>query len=338
MSYRPVAYDNNIISTRVRLARNIAGEPFLVRHKKKADDVIKLVTSAAGRAESFSLYYLAPMSKLRREALKERYLISSSLIENAAYSAVLVNKDESVSVMIHEEDVIREQCFMRGLRLGEAYKRLDRLDDELAKNISFAFDNKLGYLTACPTNVGTGLRASVMLFLPALSESGKIKEVISEVERLGLTVRGVYGEGSGAEGYMYQISNEITLGVSEDEVVAGVEDSVLRVCEAERITMKTFYSPKLLATENECRRALGILENSVLLSYGEFLGFVSRVKLGISLGFFEFSNPEAVDDLIFAARPANLSERYKKEMSAQERDYYRADFVKNSIKKIRGND
>jgi len=338
MSYCPDVYDNNIILTRVRLARNVRGEPFSVKNKRKADAIVKTVFSAASRAERFNLFYLAPMSKVKREALKERHLVSKNLIENSEFSAVLLNAAGNVSVMIHEEDVLREQCFMRGLGISEAYKRLDRLDDELQKNVDFAFDKKLGYLTACPTNVGTGMRASVMMFLPALTESGKIAEIIKEVGRLGLTVRGAYGEGSGAEGFTYQISNEVTLGVSEAQIVAEVEEAVLRVCEAERITMQSYYSQNLLTTENKCRRALGVLENSVLLGYDEFLEYISQVRLGVSLGFFEFENPEAIDDLIITARPANLCERYEKEMSATERDYYRADFVKNSIKKIRGND
>lgn len=338
MNYRPELTDNNIVLSRVRLARNIKGRPFYVSDKKTAAQIVKDVTKAAARAEKFSLYYLSMMNAAEREALKEKHLVSSALIENAAFSAVLINGDESVSVMIHEEDVLREQCFMRGLTLNEAYKRLDRLDDELSKNIDFAFDGRWGYLTACPTNVGTGLRASVMLFLPALTESGKIREVAREVERLGLTVRGAYGEGSRAEGNLYQVSNEVTLGVSEREVISGVEEAVLRVCECEREMSKAFYAENMLETENKCRRALGILENSVLLSYGEFLEYISHVKLGVSLGFFDFENPQAIDDLTITARPANLCVRYGRQLSEQERDYYRADFVKNSIAKIRGND
>lgn len=335
--YEPKLTDNNIVLTRIRLARNIKGEKFFIEDRQKCAEVIKRVTSAAARAERFNLTYMSMADEITREALKEKHLVSQSLIDNAARSAVLINPDESVSVMIHEEDVLREQCFMRGFSLWEAYKRLDRLDDELQKSIDFAYDNKLGYLTACPTNVGTGLRASVMLFLPALTESGKIGEVIEEIERLGLTVRGVYGEGSRAEGYMYQVSNEVTLGVSESEIISGVEDAVLRVCEAERLTVKSFYSKKLLETENRCARAFGALEHSVLLGYNEFLEFIANVKLGVTLGFFEFDNPQAIDDLIVTVRPANLLLKYNREMSSQERDYYRAEFVRESLKKIRGN-
>lgn len=336
MDYRPELSDNNIVLTRVRLARNLKGVPFSVKDKRQASEIVKSAAKAAAREDDFRLYYLFLMPPGRREALKEKHLVSAALVDNAEYAAVLINADESLSVMIHEEDVLREQCFMRGFTLTECYKRLDRLDDELSKSMEFAFDERLGYLTACPTNLGTGLRASVMLFLPALTESGRLKEVAAEIEKLGLTVRGAYGEGSKAEGNLYQISNEVTLGVSEREIISGVEDAVLRVCKCERDTMETFYAPIMLETENKCRRALGILENSVLLGYGEYLGYVSSVKLGISLGFFRFENPQAIDDMTITARPANLCVRYGKEMSEQERDYYRADFVRHSLKKIRG--
>lgn len=338
MDYRPDISDNNIVLTRVRLARNIKGYPFFITDRKDAGEIVKSVARAARRIEDFRLYYLSMMDPRRRDALKERHLVSAALIENAAMSAVLINKDESLSVMIHEEDVLREQCFMRGFALTECYKRLDRLDDELSKSMEFAFDKKLGYLTACPTNVGTGLRASVMLFLPALTESGRLKEVVEEIDRLGLTVRGAYGEGSKAEGQLYQISNEVTLGVSEREIVAGVEEAVLSVCECERETRESYYAPIMLSTENKCRRALAVLENSVLLGYSEYLEYVSSVKLGLSLGFFRFENPQALDDLTITSRPANLCERCGKELSGQRLDGYRAEFVRNSLKKIRGND
>lgn len=336
-NYRPDVDDNNIVLTRIRLARNVRGLPFYISDRKTAEDVVKNVARAARRAGEFDLYHLSMMKPIRREALKERHLVSSALIRNAAHSAVLVSEDESLSVMIHEEDVLREQCFMRGLALSEGYKRLDMLDDELSKTIDFAFDEKLGYLTACPTNTGTGMRASVMLFLPALTESGKLKAVVGEIEKEGLTVRGAYGEGSKAEGNLYQVSNEVTLGVSEREIVSKVEKGVLCMCAWENATRESYYKPILLSTENECRRALAVLENSVLLGYGEYLNYISGVKLGISLGFFRFENPQAIDDLTIAVRPAILAEREGRTLGEEERDRCRAEFVKRSLVKIKGN-
>ena len=171
-------YAGTIIMSRVRLARNLRGFPFKIKDPAQAKDIAKKVNRALVKADTFNLYFTANLSDMKLEAMKERHLISENLIQNRACGAALINQDESISVMVNEEDVIREQCFMKGLSLMEAYKRLDKIDDELGKNLNLAFDPEFGYLTACPTNLGTGLRASVMLFLPALTESGKIAELI----------------------------------------------------------------------------------------------------------------------------------------------------------------
>ena len=335
-TYNPERYDNNIILTRVRLARNVAGVPFIVKDKKVSKEIIKSVYLAVNKVEKFDLFYLKDFSPLRREALKERHLISNYLMNNSEHSAVLLNKDESLSVMIHEEDVLRSQCFMRCFSPYEAYKRLSRLDDEIAKKLNYAYDNKLGYLTSCPTNVGTGLRASVMLFLPALTETGKIKQVIEKVEYLGLTVRGVYGEGSKADGFTYQISNEVTLGVTEEEIISKVSEAVLTVCEAERQTLERYFSVSNANIRKVCFEAMDSFETAKSLSYETFIDYISRVRLGVSLGLFSFKNPEAIDDLIITARPANLCEYFGKNLSPEERDVSRGYLVRNSLKIIKG--
>ena len=207
----PDIFKGNIVMSRVRLARNLKNYPFKVENPALAKDLVKKVYRALVKSDTFNLYFMSNMSDVKLEAMKERHLISQNLIDNRSCGAALINQDESVSIMVNEEDVIREQCFMKGLRLNEAYKRLDKIDDDLEKNLELAFDSKLGYLTACPTNLGTGLRASVMLFLPALTVSGKISALIKEANKLGLTVRGLYGEGSEAEGYMYQMLTLIIL-------------------------------------------------------------------------------------------------------------------------------
>jgi protein arginine kinase len=206
----------NIVMTRVRLARNLRDYPFRV-DPKTAKEIVKKVNRALLKCDTFNLYFTANLDDLTLEAMKEKMLISEALIENRECGAALISADKSVSVMINEEDIIREQCFMKGLRLSEAYRKILKIDTELSKNLDIAFDKRFGYLTACPTNLGTGLRASVLLFLPALTESGKIKALLKEVEKIGLTVRGAYGEGSVGEGFMYQISNEVTLGVLDGE-------------------------------------------------------------------------------------------------------------------------
>lgn len=330
----PDLYSGNIIMSRVRLARNLRDMPFTL-DPVSAREVVKKVNRALVKTDTFNLYYVSNLDDVTLEAMKERHLISSNLIENRECGAALVNTDESLSIMINEEDVIREQCFMKGLRISEAYKRLDGIDDELAKNLDIAFDEDFGYLTACPTNLGTGMRASVMLFLPALTESGRIKSLIGEVAELGLTFRGLYGEGSGAEGCMYQLSNEITLGISEYDIIKSVEETVLSVCKLEREAEEKLYVKKELVTMDRAKKAYGILTNSVLLSYGEFLSLVARVKLGAILGMINISDVEAIDDLIVSVRPASLCRQYGRPLSDTDRDLFRAEVVGKKLLKLK---
>lgn len=330
----PDLFVGSIVTSRVRLARNLRGIPFSVKEPKLAREIVTKVNRALVKCDTFNLYFLSNINSLTLEAMKERHLISQNLIDNKVVSAALINKDESISVMVHEEDVIREQCFMKGLRLSEAYGKLSHIDDELSKNLDIAFDKEFGYLTACPTNLGTGLRASVMMFLPALTESGKIGALIEEVSELGLTVRGVYGEGSNAEGYMYQISNEVTLGVSEYDILSEVQKTVEQICKAERDELERLYVKKELATMDKTHKAYGILTNAVLLSYSEFLTHFAQVKLGAMLGLIGINDIDKLDDLLFAVRPANLCEQYGKKLSSIDRDLYRAEFVSRKLKKL----
>ena len=331
----PDSYRGNVVTSRIRLARNVEGYPFKIRNEKLAHEIVKKVNRALVKCDTFNLYYMANLKGLELEAMKERNVISPNLIANRQCGAALVNQDESVSVMLCEEDVIREQCFEKGFHLTDAYKRLDRIDDELSKNLDVAFDKNFGYLTACPTNVGTGMRASVMMFLPALTESGKLGELIDEVEKLGLTVRGVYGEGSDAEGYMYQISNQITLGYSEYDIINAVETTVVSICEAERAESEVLYKgSQELRTADRAMKAYGILSNAVLLSYDEFLKHISSIKIGVMAGQIETESIESIDDLIFRVRPANLCYEYGKALSATDRALYRAKVVGQKIKKL----
>ncbi len=330
----PSIISGNIIKTRVRLARNLAGYPFKIDDVDLARSIIKKVNRAVVKCDTFSLKYASNLSDIKLEALKERHIISQNLIDNRDCGAALINEDESICIMVNEEDVIREQCFMKGLRLKEAYERLDKIDDELAKNLNIAFDKKFGYLTACATNLGTGLRASVMLFLPALTQSKKISALCSEVSRLGLTVRGVYGEGSDAEGCIYQISNEVTLGISEQEILRRVEDTVTEVCIAERDEMEKLFSRNKILTMDRAKKSFGILTNAVVLSYGEFLSHIANVKLGAMLGIIDIESLEKIDDLIVEVRPANVCEKYGKVLSSVDRDLYRAELVRAKLTKL----
>lgn len=336
MEFSPDIYLGNIIKSRVRLARNLEGYPFKIKNPDTAREIVKKVNRALVKCGTFNLFFTSNLTDIKLEAMKERHLISSELIENRDCGAALITPDETISVMVCEEDVIREQCFMKGLRLDEAYDKLNRIDDELSKNLDIAYSEKFGYLTACTTNLGTGLRASVMMFLPALTVSGKIGELVKTVERLGLTVRGLYGEGSSAEGYVYQISNEITLGVSEYDVIKEVRSAAERICQAEReISERVFGGKNELKTMDKARKAYGVLTNAVMLSYGEFLNLIAEVKLGAMLGMVNIADIAKIDDLIISVRPANLCEEYGKRLSATDRDLFRAEVVGKTLSKLK---
>ncbi len=328
--------NGTVIMSRIRLARNLVGYPFRIPNSEIAREVVKGVNRALIKCDTFNLYYMSNFSSYQLEAMKERHLISQNLIDNKDSGAVLINTDETLSIMINEEDIIREQCFTKGLNLQECYKRLDRIDDELSKNLDIAFDKRLGYLTACPTNLGTGLRASVMMFLPSLTESGIIEDLVKEVSRLGLTVRGLYGEGSKAEGYMYQISNEVTLGVTEVDLLKTVEETVYRIATAERDQAERIFKKHKLEIMDEAKKSFGVLTNCVLLSYSEFLSRISDVKFGAILGVVDIEDIDALDDLIISVRPANLCVKQGKLLSAVDRDLVRAEIVSNKLMKLRG--
>ena len=327
-------YKGNIVTTRVRLARNFRDYPFKINEPELAHETAKEVSVALYNRDRFTLYYLSELSELKKEAMKERHLISQNLIDNSACGAALVNEDESLSLMINEEDIIREQCFMRGFCLKDAYERLSVIDDEINNNFDVAFDDEFGYLTACPTNAGTGLRASVMLFLPALTYGGKIASSLREFSERGLTVRGLYGEGSKAEGCVYQISNEITLGLSEYEILELVENAVITICKAERAEAERLFGSAELTVMDRAKKSYGILTNAVLLSYDEFITELARVKLGAMMGFIDIRDLPRLDDLAVSVRPANLSLAYGKRLNETERDLYRAETVRKVLSEL----
>ncbi|MBQ9514369.1 MAG: ATP--guanido phosphotransferase [Clostridia bacterium] len=335
--FLPELTKGTIIMSRVRLARNVNSLPFCIEDENSAKEVVKKVYRALSPVDTFNLYYVNNLTDTQLESMKESHLISQNLIDNKKTGAALINGDKSISIMINEEDVIREQCFMRGLKLEEAYQKLQKTDDAITRNIDIAFDEEYGYLTNCISNMGTGLRASVMMFLPALSQSGQIASLMEEMKEIGLTVRGVYGEGSKAEGYIYQISNEITLGVSEEEIIETVESAVIRICDAEQDYSRRIFSKHEIEVLDRAKKSYGILTNAVLLSYSEFLDNVANIKVGAILGLFDLSDIDGLDDLIVKVRAANLCEHFGKNLSAFDRDLYRAELVGEILTKLKEN-
>ncbi len=328
---------STVMSTRIRLARNLEGYPFPshLKSDKQAKEIIRLASSGLSRLEEFRLHYMDGISEDEAQSLIENHLISPALLNNRRRSAVLINHEESISVMINEEDHLREQCIVKGLDLQFAYETMSEVDGCISGTMKFAFDEQLGYLTACPTNLGTGLRASVMMFLPALTINGVMPRIMKSVARLGLTVRGIYGEGSAAEGYTYQISNEVTLGVTETEILRGVEEVVLKICkleETERERLATGVSA--LDIQDECLRSYGILLNCAKLTTEELIRLAANVKLGAALGYIKNGNVANIDELVVKMRPSNIMEAAAKKLTPLERDVYRAQYTGKFLRKI----
>lgn len=326
-----------VVSTRIRLARNLEGFAFPshLKDEKQAKEIIRLVSSGFSRLDEFRLYYMDTIPDEKAVCLMENHLISPKLIKNKKYAAALINREDNVSVMINEEDHLREQCIVKGLDLNLAYETMSEIDSKIAETMKFAYDEQFGFLTACPTNLGTGLRASVMLFLPALTVNGFIPKVIRSISRLGLTVRGVYGEGSDAEGYMYQVSNEVTLGVSEEEILSQVDDVVKKLCELEQAERQNLAKgPSALDLRDECMRAFGILTNCAKLTTGELVKLTAKVKLGACLGYIKISDVSEIDSLVVKLRPSNINAMAEKQLTPLERDVYRAKYCAKSLKKL----
>ena len=328
-------HENVVASSRIRLARNLNGYPFPSRLKddKQAKEIIRAVSSAINKVDEFKLYYMDGITEEEALNLVENHLVSPLLLKRPRYSAAVINEKRNVSIMINEEDHLREQCIEKGFALRQAYKTMSEKDNIIVRSIQFAYDEQLGYLTACPTNLGTGLMASVMLFLPALTMSSLMPRVIRSANRLGLTVRGIYGEGSQAEGYMYQLSNEVTLGVTEDEILTQVEEIVARVAEmeeSERLKLKT--CERAMQIKDTCLRSFGVLTNCALMPSEEFEKLCANLKLGICLGYLDFGGIGWIDDLMIKMKPSNINLLAGRKLTAAERDAYRADFASRRIR------
>lgn len=326
--------DGTIVSTRIRLARNIDGLPFPHRmselHARKVIDGVSKSVEGMDRFSRFDMNKLQPLDK---SILLEKHLISPDLAENSPYGSVLIGSDENVSIMVNEEDHIREQVIMQGLSLDQAYDRVNKIDDALAKNLKFAYSRQFGYLTACATNLGTGMRASVMMFLPALTIQKWLETAIHDVGRLNMTVRGVYGEGSKADGYLYQISNQHTLGVKESEIIDSVRSAINHISEAELAARKVLKrnEPEL---KDSIFRAWGIATNAYTMATDEAMRLLAMIKLGEYYGYINVSDPTAFGQLITHIQPANIQFIGGKNMAPEERDALRARYISSNLTNI----
>ncbi len=326
--------DATVISTRIRLARNVDGLPF--PHKLKRADALNIidgVTRALTPLDRFVRYDMSGISQLDGAILQEKHLISPDLLTDSPFGAALISADETVSVMVNEEDHIREQVIMSGLALDNAYDRINGIDDVLSKSIKLAYSPRFGYLTACATNLGTGMRASVMMFLPALTMCNMMDACINDVGRLNMTVRGVYGEGSKADGYLYQISNQRTLGMTEKDILGAVRSAINYVSDAElRARMRLKADEPAL--KDKIFRAWGVATNAYKLTTGEAMQILSLIRLGAYYGYIGVKNDIEFQNLITGCQPANMQRLSGKNMSVDERDIMRADYLSSRLRDV----
>ncbi len=318
-----------VLMTRIRLARNLAGRSFpgWSREAQRAE-VLEVCREALADTAPMKRSIKAAVSELtdlQKQILVERHLISRELSGSKDGAGVVINKDQTVSVMINEEDHLRIQVLRAGFQLKKAWSVINALDSELEERLDYAYSPKLGYLTACPTNLGTGMRASAMMHLPALVISGQMEKVVRAVNQLGMVVRGLFGEGSDASGSIFQISNQTTLGESEEEIIKRLGSVLESIIEHElnaRAKLLETDAPKL---HDKIGRAYGILQNSHLLTSTEAMNLLSLLRLGIDLNVFPEACRTVIDRLFIEAQPGHIQNTVQHDLESVQRDVLRAD-------------
>ena len=324
-----------VLSSRVRLARNLQNHMFSTLLKsEEANSIIEQVENQLKplqEQQEFVMLKMAEMQSLEKRMLVEKHLISPHLAEQSPYGACLLSQDEKVSIMFNEEDHVRIQCMLSGLQLSEALEKANELDDIIEEKVDYAFDEKRGYLTCCPTNVGTGLRASVMMHLPGLIITQQMSRIIPAINQLGLVVRGIYGEGSEALGNIFQISNQTTLGKSENDIVHDLTIVVQQIITQERLAREALVSTMNIQLEDRVFRSLGILSHSRIIESKEAAKCLSDVRLGIDLGYIKNISKMILNELMILTQPGFLQQYAGGELRPQERDYRRATFIRERL-------
>ncbi|MBD5100995.1 MAG: ATP--guanido phosphotransferase [Clostridiales bacterium] len=324
---------NTVISSRVRLARNINGLPFPSRlrgNEPKLKELYSKTKEVCDERFKNKFFGVSSLSPLQLGSLIENHLISPALCENE-FGAVIISDDRTLSIMLNEEDHLREQCILGGYRLDEAYRTVESVDMALRNKLDVAFKMPYGHLTSCPTNLGAGMRASVMMFLPAMAINHTIDLEIRKMRERGITLRGVYGEGSTADGYMYQISNQSAVGMSEDEILQIVKSEVARLCELEE---QAQHSIKNENTFDRIWRAYGLLRYAKQLCQKEFADNIALVKLGVIYGLFDI-DIDMLNKLINDTQKNTLMLNERRELNANKRDQIRAQMINEKLKLYR---
>lgn len=327
-----------VLSSRVRLARNLRNMPFPGWAKKaerqRTLEVIRPVVEGLPEMASSFSDSMDNIPALDKQMLVERHLISREHAAKNVGSGVVINDKETICVMINEEDHLRMQAIKSGLQLKNVFKIIDKVDTELEEDLDFAFSPRLGYLTACPTNVGTGMRASAMVHLPAMVLSEQINQVVQAVNKLGLAVRGLYGEGTEALGNVFQVSNQTTLGEKESDVIDRLNKVILQIIEHEENARITLLEKKPRLVYDQVGRAYGVLSNAHSVSSKEALNLLSLMRMGVDLELLPATVRATVDELFILAQPAHVQKAAERKLTAEERDILRADLLRERLKDV----
>jgi len=326
-----------VISSRIRLARNLDKIPFPHwADKKQSEDVLNKITQATGRIDYLkgsTTFKLVDLDTIDKQFLIERHLMSYEHGQRRDQKAVIIDDEEILSIMINEEDHIRMQVMQSGFNLFEAWDIINKIDDCLAKELNFAFLADWGYLTACPTNTGTGMRGSVMLHLPALVMTTQINRVLAAIAKLSFTTRGLYGEGTQATGNFFQVSNQVSLGHSEDDIIENINGLIRQIIEQERQARETMLSRNRAVLEDKINRSFGVLKSAHIITSQETIELLSMVRLGYDLGMIKNLDWRTINELFIITQPAHLQKLEMKKLSSQERDVKRAELIRNKLLK-----
>ncbi len=324
-----------VLSSRVRLARNYEDIPFFPKmdgHKAETT-IVRARAAMEDQAGAFAYHRIAEMTEDERKRLVEHHLISYDLLKFADWSAALISSGETVSIMVNEEDHLRIQGLLPGLQLERAAELAFRADDRLGQQGKYAFDPRWGYLTSCPTNTGTGMRASTMLHLPALSRAGQIGSIVQAVAKLSMTVRGLYGEGSDAVGCLYQVSNQVTLGRSEEDIIRSLVAATLQLAGHERQVRKQMQKQDSAGTADKLMRSVGILKSARVLTATEVMPRMSDLRMAAAIGLIEYPLAE-IDRLMKDMQNGSLGVSAGETTSERQKDVLRADQLREALKGV----
>jgi protein arginine kinase len=325
-----------VVSSRIRLARNLADFPFSNRasamQKGEIEGLLReRVTKLDGsiRLQYLQLHVLEPID---RQFLVERQLISREHATSEGQRGVAIEARETRSIMINEEDHLRLQVLRSGFQLDEAWDDINQLDDLIEQRVTYAFSEEFGYLTACPTNVGTGMRASVLLHLPALHMTKQIEKVFRALQKINLAVRGLYGEGTRASGDFYQISNQVTLGKAEGDILKEIREVVPQIISYERMSRNTLLRESRSLIQDKVSRAYGTLRSATMMTSEETMDLLSSVRLGINLSLIDDLTIPAVNELFLQTQPAHLQKLQGQALDGEERNVARANYLRSKLK------